>query len=88
MKPGPKAKHFPGCPVPAQAPRAEHIDGCPYREPRSGKRVAPDVQRRPRLTAKEAEALARARAADVNVAAVLDAASLQNKAQEEIDTSP
>lgn len=79
-KPGPAISHHPGCPVPAQAPRAKHVKGCRYRQYRHGiPEPKPDVQHRPRMTAEEAKALARARERGVDIVAALDAAAALQK---------
>ena len=68
--------HHEGCNVVASAPMDQHVDGCPKRNvrPRSGKRVAPEVQHRPRVTASEAAAIARARSRGVDIVKALDGA--------------
>jgi hypothetical protein len=66
--------HHEGCPVPAAAPRKDHVEGCRYRLPRSGKKVAPEVQHRPRVTKSEAAAIARARSRGVDIVKALDGA--------------
>ena len=67
--------HHPGCTVPANAPRSDHVEGCRYRSRRTGKRITPDVQHRPRVTEDEAAAIARAKGCGVDIVKALDGAS-------------